>query len=472
MKKQSSLVLMIIVIAASLLPGACGSGGGGGTPSVANLFFYRATDGVHGFELWRSDGTAEGTYMVRNSTPGADGGGAENITISGGRLFYTAYTEAEGDELWTSNGTEAGTGLVKDIWPGVDGSFPSWLADSGGVLYFSADDGTGGRELWKSNGASAGTSLVKDIYPGTGDYGINDGNPFGMISIGSTLYFTAHDADTGFELWKSNGTADGTSLVKDVNPGTANGMPTGMVAGGGRQIITINGALYLAANDGATGMELWKSDGIGEGTARIKDIYTGAAGSDPRSFTAVGGILYFTADDGIYGRELWSLNTVISPLEPKLVKDINSAAATSSNPRYLTPAGSRLFFIANDGTGNALWTSAGTTDSTLKVKNINVSFGMIPVYQSVAVKDSLFFFDTDGGTGYALWVSDGTQTGTAQITAWQTAPSGLGSRNGLLFFFADDGIHGYELWTSDGTVDGTYMVRDACPGACSCISVS
>jgi ELWxxDGT repeat protein len=43
------------------------------------------------------------------------------------------------------------------------------LTNVDGVLYFNLQDSTSGTELWKSNGTAAGTSMVKDIWPGLGD---------------------------------------------------------------------------------------------------------------------------------------------------------------------------------------------------------------------------------------------------------------------------------------------------------------
>ena len=86
----------------------------------------------------------------------------------GGTLFFTANDGIHGYELWKSNGTNAGTVLVKDIQPdarGGDDYGPGSLTGVGGTLFFTADDGIHGSELWKSDGTKAGTVLVKDIVP-------------------------------------------------------------------------------------------------------------------------------------------------------------------------------------------------------------------------------------------------------------------------------------------------------------------
>ena len=83
-------------------------------------------------------------------------------------MFFTARDGIHGPEVWKSDGTEAGTVLVKDIHPGASSGYygPSSLTGLGGALFFAADDGIRGSELWKSNGTEAGTVLVKDINAG------------------------------------------------------------------------------------------------------------------------------------------------------------------------------------------------------------------------------------------------------------------------------------------------------------------
>jgi len=100
-------------------------------------------------------------------------------------------------------------------------------------------------------------------------------------------------------LWTSDGTEGGTALLRDISPGPASSMPTGLTAAGGR--------LYFSADDGVHGAELWASDGTAAGTRLVQDLAPEALSSSPRGFAVAGDRLYFVADDGLHGRELWAL---------------------------------------------------------------------------------------------------------------------------------------------------------------------
>src|SRR5262249_45448931 len=152
------------VLVKDINPGPSGSVGFDINAIAADrtLFFF-ADDGIHGNELWKSDGTEAGTALVRDIRPGPAGsyenGAWPRMTVVGGTLFFVADDGIHGDELWKSDGTEAGTVLVKDIQPGSGGSFYSWhnFVTVGGTLFFVAFDGIHGYELWTSDGTEAGT---------------------------------------------------------------------------------------------------------------------------------------------------------------------------------------------------------------------------------------------------------------------------------------------------------------------------
>src|SRR5262249_50382137 len=160
----------------------------------------------------------------------------------------------------------------------------------------SANDGSNGRELWKSDGTAAGTVLVKDIRPGSSPYGYPYGsNPQHLTAVDGTLFFAANDGVHGTELWESDRAAAGTPLVKDIRAGSYGSYPYSLTA--------VDDQLFFTANDGVHGTELWKSNGTIRGTALVLDIRPGSYGSYPDALVDVDGRLFFTANDGVNGRE-------------------------------------------------------------------------------------------------------------------------------------------------------------------------
>jgi ELWxxDGT repeat protein len=418
-------------------------GGGSSSPDgitdVGGTGFFVADDGTHGFELWKTDGTAAGTTLVKDINPGATGSFPSLLTDVNGTLFFTADDGTHGSELWSSDGTAAGTTMVKDINPG-GGSQPNGLVDFGGTLFFAADDGTNGRELWRSDGTAAGTTMVKDINPG------GSSSPSDLVDVGGTLFFTADDGSNGEELWKSDGTGAGTQLVKDINPNP--NAPSDV-----SQITDVNGTAFFEAFDG-TFFGLWKSDGTGAGTVLLKGDGGTGASLGPQQLTNVAGTLFFTGDDGSgpsdHGRELWKSDGTSSGTV--IVKDI-WPGAQASNPDDLTDVNGTLFFEADDGTNGAgLWSSDGTSSGTALVKAIGPSW-------LTSSGGTLYFAANDGTDGSELWASDGTAAGTTLVADINPGSSGsfpgpLADVNGTLFFGADDGTHGDELWKVQGAGGG------------------
>jgi choice-of-anchor C domain-containing protein len=232
-----------------------------------------------GLELWRTDGTAAGTWLVKDINPGEGDSSPDFLTVMNGLLYFTAYNSDSGAELWRSDGTAAGTQIVRDIFPGGEytiggpgfngpySSEPRWLTAVNGTLYFNADDGIHGAELWKSDGTFAGTVMVKDLAPGA-----DPGFPQQLTSFGGKLFFTlSNGVNSRGELWRSDGTAAGTVMVKDINPGAASSL---LHFG---HIVSVNDRLYFNVSLGeGRSDELWTSDGTTAGTTSIDIPAAGA----------------------------------------------------------------------------------------------------------------------------------------------------------------------------------------------------
>ncbi len=417
-----------------ILPGAFNSYPGSLT-ALGNTLFFSANEGVNGRELWKSDGTAAGTVLVKDiNLTNPFGSSPSNLTAVGSTLFFSANEGVvNGRELWKSDGTAAGTVLVRDIFPGYLGPSPSNLTAVGSTLFFTADDGVNGYELWRSDGTAAGTVLVKDIFPG-----LSGPSPSNLTAVGSTLFFTASDDNDGFELWKSDGTAAGTVLVKNIRP---------------YNLTVLGNTLFFTAFDSVNGFELWKSDGTAAGTVLVKDINPGSLGSVGFSTqrTVVGNTLtlFFTADNGVNGLELWKSDGTAAGTV--LVRDIR-AGSSSSNLENLTAVGSTLFFTVDDGVnGKELWKSDGTAAGTVLVRDIRAGSSSSNPGNLTAVGNTLFFTANDGVNGEELWRSDGTAAGTVLVAdtrpgASSSIPRNLRAVGSTLFFSADNGVNGAELW--------------------------
>ena len=384
-----------------------------------------------------------GAVLVKDISPGKSSstGGEPSGVFSNvaGTLFFVAADRRHGTELWRSDGTRRGTRMVKDIRPGLRpcatskracrgqgaSSYPNALTAVGRTLYFTADDGFHGSQLWRSNGTARGTRLVKDIPLAAGYTYL--GAP---TDVGGTLFYVVGD-QTHSQLWRSDGTAAGTTLVKEF------GQRVGLIAAGG--------TLYLVSADGG----LWRSDGTASGTVLIREFHGAAScGSALCYFTDVAGALFFSAADGTH---------------PGLWRSDGTGAGTTlleANvaPIGLTAVGRTLYFSSLDHSNSWLWRSDGTEAGTLPVTSVGASPEGDGPWPQITYAGGRIYF-VRNGPGWPLMRTDGTPTGTRVLRS-NIIPRQLTAAGKTLYFEGYDSKHGNELWRSDGTAKKTQLVRD------------
>lgn len=202
-----------------------------------------------GAYLWRTDGTIAGTDSI--PLPGVSSIG--EMVVCNNLLFFVATSAASGTELWRTDGTPAGSFMVKDIGPGATNGLG--VKPIAGVynnlLFFRANDNVSGEEMWTSDGTTVGTNLITDIFAGSG---ASNPNKFSVGNNG--VYFTAYTPATGTELWFTNGQAANTVMLQDVETGTASATP-------GELYFINNYAYYFY------GRRLFRSDGTAVGTTTL-----------------------------------------------------------------------------------------------------------------------------------------------------------------------------------------------------------
>jgi ELWxxDGT repeat protein len=391
------------------------------------------------------DRTLPSAMLVKDLNPGSADSNPRYLSDINHTLFFGADDGVHGRELWKSDGTAGGTQLVKDIVPGAASSDPSSaagqtvqpMANVNGTVYFLASDAAGVRGLYKSGGTADTTTLVR-AFPGVAA-------PSYLTAFQNKLFFVGSDATNPLSLWVSDGTTAGTM------PFPAGTTPPKLTSFTGNLAVFDNQLFFDALNPATNTGELWVSDGTAAGTKVFK-VLNGANGSSPADMTVFQNKLYFTATLGT-DRQVW-----VSDGTPAGTVPVTSFTRGNTAVHFVTVVNHALYFVAQlsgtTGTGNFLYKSDGTATGTTQVAALNVPSDL------TGVNDRLFFTDTDSAHGRELWTSDGTAAGTHLVKDLLPGPSGSGPDsligfNNKLYFSAKDSAGKLQLWFSDGTDAGT-----------------
>jgi trimeric autotransporter adhesin len=434
---------------------------------INNKLVFQGYDPVYNEEPFVSDGTAAGTFLLFNTQTKGLGSSPSLITKIGTRLYFGANSGQFYKDPWYSDGTSAGTLLLKDL-QSFNGEPISFLDVDGTNFFFKSN----GNKLYKSDETATGTVLLNP-YNSVGN----------MAYTGSTLYFTHYISNTiGEEIYKYQ--AGSVSLVKDINLGIASTTPN--------QLTVFNSLIYFFADDGTNGRELWKTDGTDIGTTLVEDVNVGSGSSNPSVFGVseerlfnFNNNLYFLRYDGS------TCNFYKSNGATGGSTILHNWTTGSQLVDNFYVFNNQLYFVViyDSFAKTELWKTDGTAAGTVLVKQIFAGANYINSYSDAKT----FSFLTLGGKFYfhfratsfsgtprllSFWSSDGTTGGTSALATYNlpltgTIPSysmneaesnaAIISATETMFTFFD-ATHGLELWKTDGTVANTQFLYDINPG--------
>ena len=270
-------------------------------------------DGIRGTSLWETDGSGAGTQFLSPVDP-------TSIAVFDGTAYFLGTGGGSSYGLWKTNGTAVGTTEVMDL--SSYGQAPEDydpqgdLVTSGSHLFFITGDSKGGVDVWSSDGTSQGTGVVRDFAQSPG----SSAGPsiLELTPFDTSLAFVLK-ADSGAQAWITDGTAGGTQLLTDLSlPGTGNSYvtPYSLTVAGGHMY-------FISATPGETSgtVGLWLTKGTPASTAEIFSFST-LANSEPSQpavvptvtdLTAFGSILYVSLEYGQQTNGGSGMNTSSGP---------------------------------------------------------------------------------------------------------------------------------------------------------------
>ncbi len=418
---------------------------------------YRVVKGVQGLELWRTDGTVNGTFVLANSTDKNVGLAYTNSTFYAGNIdnlhftnnlvayknkyYFAAEGTTDPSALWVSDGVTVGIAL--HITANNSDNISN-LSVFNGLLYF-----TQAGQLWESDGTPGNTAIVSNSISSVRN----------LVAFGNTLYFAGSKVAGSASLWSYDG-----GTVTEVKS-----FPAGIF-----NLTIFNGKLYFAGTDGSAGMAIWESSGTLLGTKAITNYFS-TISSSPFAVTSTA--FYFLADDGTSGVSPWRTDGTTTTLVKSLQPTVNN---TVHDPMLYT-AGDTLGFTAGDTTYVEFWKSDGSAVNTAQSLQVKQA-GIAPWNMFVTPFNNQFYIRTNGfqlPSNYIVQNTDATVVGKAapyfDPGSYCTTPVCTGSldyytldmfviKNTLYFLSQTEqnGVGGVWLWKTDGSSSGATPVKAIC----------
>lgn len=457
------------------------------------VLYFPAQDPQHGYELWRSDGSAEGTYRLVDLCPGSCWGGGDGIGYFDGSLYFYGYDREHGSEIWRTDGTVGGEELLGDLCPGACGVGLAGWVERGGALWFLTQGFGETPILWTSDGTPAGTRQFANLCTDLGICGFVDYSyAFLTLSPSGEDFVLGVSVANVVTLYRTDGTADGTEVlhrfgVRLLAPQTGKEgerrvqetlrSVVGPIATTGTQTAETREPLFFL-----DGFDLWTSDGTPEGTRRVRNVQDlVGVSSYPQSVLVADGVWYAIFEYGEWLRSdgtaegTFALPKVDSQFRPTLarigdtvfavtVHGVWRAGATAETTvRFDGPVGDVLVVVERPGRlfvmgwnlGGFVWSTDGTAAGT---RRHHLDGPPNPdQYEMGAFGEGVMI-----SVGYReLWRID--SAGASRLHDFRPSNGGSGPVDQIalddrLLFVALAGPRGTKLFSTDGTASGTAAI--------------
>ncbi|PNW28740.1 T9SS type A sorting domain-containing protein [Formosa algae] len=298
-------------------------------------------------------------------------------------MYFYASNDGYGREIWTSDGTNTNTKILKDIHTGSANSAVSFLNEKSALLhnelFFIAENENSEGELWKTDGTSEGTIQITNF--------IND-RASELTAVGNHIFFLIKADDTTLQVWKTDGTTDGTVLVKD-NLDIWN---TPSFQGKCNETF-----IFTFQPNGSNESRVWRSDGTSEGTFAITENIDGN-GSGPGGTSALS--QYIEYNDKLYFVSRYYLHETDGTLEhTTTLANIWDGGSNLANYSDVIEANNKLYFqfYSSNKYQLAIYESDGTTANTKQIYFKQGTDSFFPSALHTTTEALLFSSPNDNG---------------------------------------------------------------------------
>lgn len=366
--------------------------------ALGDQLLFHAFDDRHGGELWATDGTTAATHMVVDLYPGVENGVTlrggwrqlfERVeTLAGPRIIFTGNDGVHGDELWITDGTAGGTTLLKDLVPGGGSGNPQRAMRHGQWIYFAAETLYQNRlTVWRTDGTSEGTTLVGQV---DGDSQLSGAEVLAVTS--TTVFVRTTDEPEDYQVrQRLYGLDLGAGETRLLN---INSPP-------GHQSALAGDSLIFRGSSPDTGDELWSTDGTVVGTGPLADLLPGPDSSWPLSLESIGALALFMAIDPATNRPaLWRTDGTAAGTMP--IMQVGRVGANTSTMSSAIRVGDHLIFGLNEPAPGRYWISDGSIEGTRPLADGSLRVAATRTYHYQWPEHQLYLLSADGSELFIL----------------------------------------------------------------------